>query len=100
MSSALGSSSLSDQVEGLHWSAEPRRFELGAAVQQPDALPTKPRCILGHAAPYLKNENAPNALQHSSIEILEAFARLNIILIVNRDFYKIKTDIEFFVHTD
>jgi hypothetical protein len=32
---------LQAQVEGLHWVAEPR-FELEAALEQPDMLPTEP----------------------------------------------------------
>ncbi len=36
---------MSAQVEGLHWGAEPR-FELGAALQQPEALLTEPRRTL------------------------------------------------------
>jgi hypothetical protein len=36
--------------EGLHWGAEPR-IELGAALQQPDALTSEPRRTLG-AAPH------------------------------------------------
>jgi hypothetical protein len=36
----------------LHWGAE-QRFELEAASQQPDALPTEPRrTLLSHTAPY------------------------------------------------
>ncbi len=39
------------EVEGLHWGAE-ARFELGAALQQPNALPTNPRRTQpSHAAP-------------------------------------------------
>ncbi len=59
LSSSPVSSSLQAQVEGRHWGAEPR-FELGAALQQPDTLPTAPcRTLLRHAAPYCAMPHPP-----------------------------------------
>jgi hypothetical protein len=52
---------------GPHWGAEPR-FDLGAALQQPDALLTEPlRTLLSHAAPCLAtpHPNEPRRILNS-----------------------------------